>query len=57
MPVVINEFEVVPPPAPAGDDAAHAKPAEKGDRPKVDPDEIARVLRHHAARAARVLAH
>jgi hypothetical protein len=57
MPVVINEFEVVPPPAPAGGDAAPAKPAAEGEKPKADPNEIARVLRHHAARAARVRAH
>ena len=55
MAVVINEFEVVP--APAAAEAPPEKPAEKRDQPKVDPEEIRRVLRHHAARAARVRAH
>jgi hypothetical protein len=57
MPVVINEFEVVPPPVPPGDDAAQPKKADQGDKPKVEPAEIVHALRQHAARAARVRAH
>jgi hypothetical protein len=54
MAVVINEFEVVPA-APAGH--APPKPADKKEKPKPDPDEVLRLIRQHAARAARVRAH
>jgi len=55
MAVVINEFEVVS--APAAAPAPAAKPADKKDKAKPDPEEILRVLHHHAERAARVRAH
>jgi hypothetical protein len=56
MAVVINDFEVVQPAAAA--EPAPAKAADKKkDKPKADPEEIVRVLRRHAERAARVRAH
>jgi hypothetical protein len=55
MAVVINDFEVVH--AAAAPEPAPAKPADKKDKPKADPEEILRVLRRHAERAARVRAH
>jgi len=56
MAVVINDFQVV---NPAAAEPAPAKPVDKDkkDKPKGDPEEILRVFRRHAERAARVRAH
>jgi hypothetical protein len=55
MPVVINEFEVVaePPPAGPAQAAAEAPPP----RPALAAQEVERLLRHEEERALRVWAH
>jgi hypothetical protein len=56
MPVVINQFEVLPDTAP--DNSAQQSSAdESGGKKDVDPHMLAAALARHAERAARVWAH
>jgi hypothetical protein len=56
MPVVINQFEVLPDTAP--DHAAQQSQDESGgNKQEVDPKMLASALARHAERAARVWAH
>ncbi len=54
MPVVINEFEVVPQPSQPAEAPTGPAPTTP---PKLDPHEIARILRARARRALRVRAY
>jgi len=58
MPVVINEFEVVPagPQQRASDQAASSPDGTQGDKPKDPQRELDKGLRKRARRAARLMA-